>query len=485
MRSFKLIGFFLACCLIVVFLSFDARAEEQLPNPETYLYDHPDKTGKKLYDDPTDLFVTRPFKDILPPALYGKITADQEKMKKDSAELLGFTAPELVGKIAPEIKPGKYTYNDLEQSPGLRELIPQELQRFFKKGGPPLTGNIEEFEIVPTQQFHINRPCIEATKRNMEKTKLDKDGYIVKRSWEGGIPFPRPSGEFKAQQVFYNFFLRSNAFNMCWAITVEANSFDSNLKLDRSGIADVAKISWKARTLFPPYGWFDERADKNNEWCSYSYIVSEPRSQRGTILLRMLYDDPEKMDAAMVYVPSLRRIRKLSATDTQDPTGDLTYDDQNMLLQKISPHRYPYKYEIIAEREYLLPCAYGSGLAWCDSKNGYSLKGVIFMRRPTYVLQMNQMDPNYVYSKRIYYIDKENFDCGLSDMYDQKGRLYRTQIYLSFVFVPEGGWMINYGGYVFQRDYADLHSSLSMPHVYPAPWPRDRFNMYGLLKKAK
>jgi len=98
---------------------------------------------------------------------------------------------------------------------------------------------------------------------------------------------------------------------------------------------------------------------------------------------------------------------------------------------------------------------------------------------------MNQMDPNYVYSRRIYYIDKEMFDCGLNDNYDQKGRLYRTQCYLSFAFFPEGGWMINYGGYAVQRDYTDLHSTLAMPNTYPAPWPRDRFNMYGLLKKAK
>jgi hypothetical protein len=485
MRSFKLIRFFLVCCLSAVFLPFAAWADEQLPNPETYLFDHPDKVGKKLYDDPTDLFATRPYKDILPPELYDKITFDQEKMKKEGAELLGFTAPELVGKIAPEIKPGKYTYKDLEKYPGLKELIPQEFQSFFKPGGPPFVANISEFEIIPTQQFYINLPTIEATKRNLGKTKLDKDGYVVKRSWEGGLPFPRPSGEFKAQQVFYNFFMRSNAFNMCWGIPNESNGYNRNLKRDTRDIVDVAKISWKGRTLFPPYGWYDARAERKNEWCSYGYIMYDPRVMRGTILLRMLYDDPEKMDPAFVYVPSLRRVRKLSSTDTQDPTQDMTYDDQNMLLQKISPNKYPYKYEIIAEREYLIPYAYGSVPIWCDSKNGYALRGVILMRRPTYVLQMTQMDPNYTYSKRIYYIDKEMFDCPLNDNYDQKGRLYRTQCYLSFAFVPEGGWMINYGGYAVQRDCIDLHSTLAMPNTYPAPWPRNRFNMYGLLKKAK
>jgi len=470
--------------LVFILLPSVAWAQEQLPHPETYL-PKLDQIGKRLYDDPTELFAAKPFKEFLPPELYDKITFDQEKMKKEGAEMLGFTAPELVGKIAPEIKPGKYTYRDLEQHPGLKELIPQEFQRFFKPGGPPFVCNIPEFEIVPTRQFYCNLPAIEATKRNLGKTKLDKDGYIVNRSWLGGIPFPRPSGEFKAQQVFYNFYLRSNAYNMCWGIPNESNSYGRNLDRDNIAIVDVAKISWKSRVLFPPYGWYDERAERNNEWCSYSYIMYDPRAQRGTILMRMLYDDPEKSNSDLVYVPSLRRIRKLSATDTQDPTADVTDDDQNMLLQKISPKRFPYQYEIIAEREYLLPYGYGSIPVWCDAKNGYALRGVVLMRRPTYVLQMNQMDTNYVYSRRIYYIDKEMFDCGLNDNYDQKGRLYRTQGYLSFAFFPEGGWMINYGGYAVQRDYTDLHSTLAMPNTYPAPWPRDRFNMYGLLKKAK
>jgi hypothetical protein len=98
---------------------------------------------------------------------------------------------------------------------------------------------------------------------------------------------------------------------------------------------------------------------------------------------------------------------------------------------------------------------------------------------------MTQTDPYYVYGRRIYFIDKELFDSGLNDNYDQKGLLYRTQCYLPFVFVPEGGWLINYGGYVVQRDYIDLHSTLAMANTHPAPWPRSRFSMYGLLKKAK
>jgi len=484
MKKLNVIKRSLIFFVALILLPLLSRAEDKLPDPTTYLF-RPGHSGKETFDDPTDLTIKRPFKDYLPPEIRDIMTFDPKRMKKETAELLGYTAPELVGKIAPEIKPGKYTYKDLEKYPGLKELFPPlVVKHIIKPGGPPLVGNIPEFEIIPTRQFHYNLPLIEATRRNLGKTKLDKDGYIAPDSWEGGFPFPRPTGEFKAQQVFYNFERRSMTFDECWSLPSRSHGFDKNLKMDKISVADVAKIRWKARTLFPPYGWFDERAKKNNEFVSYSYIMSEPRSQRGMVLLRFMYDNPEKPDPSMIYLPSMRRIRKLAATDTQDPTGDMTYDDQNMLLQKITPNKYPYKFDIIEDREYLMFYSYGSLPTWCDSKNGYALRNVIVMRRPVYVLQMTQLDPNYVYSKRIYYIDKELWDCLYNENYDQKGQLYRAQYYASYNYMPEG-FQHNYGGYAVQRDYLDRHSSLGIIAASPAPWSRSRFSIQGLIKRGK
>ena len=319
----------------------------------------------------------------------------------------------------------------------------------------------------------------------MGKARLDNDGYIDPHSWQGGFPFPRPEGKFKAWQVFYNFERRSMAYDECWSVPSVSRGFDKNLKVDKLSVADTAKIRFKGRSLFPPYGWLDKRAKKNNEYVSYSYIISEPRSQKGTVLLRFMYDNPEKPDPSMIYLPSMRRIRKLSATDTQDPTGDFTYDDQNMLLQKITPNKYPYKIDIIEDREYLMFYSYDRMPVWCDSKNGYALRDVKLMRRPCYVLQMTQLDPNYVYSKRIYYLDKETFSAVYNENYDQKGRLYRVQYYISFHFEPENGYQSFYGAYAVQRDHIDIHSTISLNVTYPAPFSRSRFSMQYLIKRGK
>jgi hypothetical protein len=234
----------------------------------------------------------------------------------------------------------------------------------------------------------------------------------------------------------------------------------------------------------PPYGWVDVQAKRNGDFSAFTTATLEPRSRKGLVFVNHSYDDPNKNDRWMVYLPSLRRNRKLNPTDTQEPTGDLTYDDINLLSQKITPERYPYKFEIIEERDYLLPIEYNTGKVWIDSKNGHALRQVQFMRRPCYVLQMTQLDVNYVYSKRIFYIDKESFRAAVSANYDQQGRLYRTQFY-TLVFMSDTGQLTTYGSHAFQFDHLDLHSTFQLVVPFPAYFERRDFTIEYLINKGK
>jgi hypothetical protein len=442
------------------------------------------KDLKSMLDDPTDLVVAYPIKKAVPSEILKFLIVDVEEAKRQSEEIIGFKSPDLVGKIAPDIKPGKYTYKDLEKSPGLKELLPPEFLFLIKPGGPPLIASIPEFEIIPTRQFYWYSKLCEATKQNLGKTKLDDNGYILPLSWQGGVPFPKPSGKFRARQVYYNFDKTYSAFDLCYSTMQEGMSFDRNLTRDKYSRSISSRIKYMGRTLFPPYGWLDEHAEIFGDFRSFSNLSLEPRSRRGAVLLNHTYDDPAKNDRWMVYVPSLRRNRKMNPSDTQDPSGDMTYDDFSHISQKITPKRYPYKFEIIEEREYLLPNEYNTGKLWIDSNNGYALKEAQFMRRPCYVLQMTQLDDSYVYSKRVLYIDKEFFRCCFSANYDQKGRLHRTQLF-SFIFMSDTGQISSYGTHTFQFDHLDLHSSFQMPIAFPACLERKDFTIQYSIKRGK
>jgi len=174
----------------------------------------------------------------------------------------------------------------------------------------------------------------------------------------------------------------------------------------------------------------------------------------------------------------------MAASDTQDPRGDSTYDDTAFLAQKITPKKFPYKYDIIEEREYLIPFAYATAKAWVDSKNGYAIRDLQVMRRPCYTLQLTQLDPNYIYSKRIYYVDKENFDITWGEYYDQEGRLYRMSL-IAYVFYPECGMATPYGQPSLKRDFVDFHASMQPTTAVPVNFDRSAFTMKYLIGKGK
>lgn len=115
---------FIIFCFAASLLPLTAWSGD-LPHPKTYLPAMSELLKhKKFYDDPRPFLKTFGPKQVLPPELWAELSYDIDKMKDAWAEVVGFRSPDLVGKIAPEIKPGKYTYKDLEKYPGyLRSRI--------------------------------------------------------------------------------------------------------------------------------------------------------------------------------------------------------------------------------------------------------------------------------------------------------------------------------------------------------------------------
>ena len=89
-------------------------------------------------DDPSPIYKKlEGYKKIIPPDVYKKVTYDVEAMKKTWAETVGFRAPDVVGKVAPEIKPGKYTYKDKAKFPFEKLMWKHMYDRF---NPPPTSG---------------------------------------------------------------------------------------------------------------------------------------------------------------------------------------------------------------------------------------------------------------------------------------------------------------------------------------------------------
>ena len=482
MRHVKVLFISLLVVFTIGVLSpWSALAQTKYPRPETYIptWDTLEK-HKKFFDDPRPVLKEWGLKQVIPKEMYDKITFDQEKMKSLWAEIVGFRAPDVVGKIAPEIKPGKYTYKDVQNNPAWKQLIPPEIYGRIREPGGNWAATIPDFELIPTRQYYWALPIAEMTKKNMGKAKLDAKGYLVTSTWESGFPFPRPSGQFKAQQVMYNVEKNTyNNFNSCSDFISRLIGFNANRKIDFDGKLHVKSMALAGRALFEPIGYFDSRAKQLGEFQLNLLIFEAPRDQAGQAVQQTRYLDAEKPDQNLVFIPAFRRIRKMSGTDTQDAIGgqDVIYDDTGTWSQKLSPNRYPYKFEVLDDREYIVITDSADGAETVDGKT-HDFKNIKLERRPLYVVKLTQLDRNYVYGSRILYIDKETFLNHGTASFDQRGRLYRTYIAQNGWF-PEAGMYAWWGGYDVSMDHIDKHTTVEVPWMFPAVYNRDDLRITG------
>ena len=432
-------GFILAVCIATLWIgraTAVAAAGYELTEQQLM-------AEKSAWDDPRPIVPIA--KKLLPPAVYKSFCHDIGKMQELQAKVVGFKSPDLVGKIAPEITPGKYTYQDKGNKPGLKALmIPLLYDQFFTKGGPPLAGCFPEIEVVPTRQVYNTLPELELTLKNLGKTKQDARGFIDWKTWDGGIPFPKPSGSnrIKAMQILYNFLYHHFGVDD-YVYLGGGDGYDKNFRQLSTVKGFGYSMTTAGRVSNPPYGWLDKRAKDQGELSVLQMVYFLPRDVYGNatqLLTKLPLEEPNLLWA---YAAALRRIRKLSGTDSQDTTTGVNaiLDDANGFNRKISPTVYPNEYTILEEREFLAPAYDTEGKYYYTHDKNVIMRNFKFERRPMYVIDVKSLDPSYVYSHSLLYVDKETFDVILNIGYDRMNRMWRSgSVY--YLFNPEIAWRI-------------------------------------------
>ena len=105
-------------------------------------------------------------------------------------------------------------------------------------------------------------------------------------------------------------------------------------------------------------------------------------------------------------------------------------------------------------------------------------------RRPVAILELTELDKNYIYSKRVIYVDMETLMFFHGDYYDQKGRKWRT-LGARFSWMPEYGNPSGSCAFIYSTDWVDLHSEPGFDYLLPANYPPEAVSMRALLKRAK
>jgi hypothetical protein len=155
------------------------------------------------------------------------------------------------------------------------------------------------------------------------------------------------------------------------------------------------------------------------------YPILEPFDLKGVGGLGYRYIDPGKQDDSWLYLPSLRRVRRLSTAQRSDALFGQDTDVDS--YYGYSGHIAWMNWKFLGEREMLgVMHAEHYPVKWNDKVN-WAFDDV-WEKRPVYVIEGTSRLPQYAYGKRVLFIDKEAWVIPFSDIYDRSGELWKVWI---------------------------------------------------------
>jgi len=157
------------------------------------------------------------------------------------------------------------------------------------------------------------------------------------------------------------------------------------------------------------------------------YPLIEPFDLKGVGSIAYRYLDPTRQDDTWLYVPTIRRVRRMSSAQRSDALfgQDIDMDSFGGYAGQIAW----FDWKLIGEKPMLgsmhgenLPpkvCERDGGMTYCENWE---------LRPKVYIIEGTAKVPNYAYSKRVIFMDAETYFIMYADMYDQGGQLWKTVI---------------------------------------------------------
>jgi hypothetical protein len=198
--------------------------------------------------------------------------------------------------------------------------------------------------------------------------------------------------------------------------------------------------------------------------------VVAPFDMKGVGQLSFRYLSAARQDDTWLYVPAIRRIRRMSTSQRSDSLFGQDTDQDS--YWGFSGHIAWSEWKLLGVKEVLgvvhrkhyppQRCPGGGDFAYCDE----------WEKRPVYVIEGVSKMPQYAYSKRILYLDSEAWVVLYSDIYDKRGELWKVWLeFFSFRKQSHPGSKIVYQDEMGFTSAAMIDTQLNHATVIMIPGP--------------
>ncbi len=284
-----------------------------------------------------------------------------------------------------------------------------------------------------TEYRHVEfpPPFREATERYSAQVELAPDG-THKLNHVAGLPFPKidPNDKWAATKHMFN-------FDASIAVDdLDLRNFDCDtgtigkdeepLRVERHFLIDhIRRLYWVERLQVDPKPANPDNPDLVR-YKEALYPIREPFDLKGTGFTFNRYQDHTRQDDSWLYLPQLRRVRRLSSAQRSDALFGQDTDQDSYAGYAGNVAWMEWKF--LGEKTLLasfhsehLPVKWGEGSADFIHNDGWEPRDV-------YIVEGVSRLPQYAYGKRVIFLDKESYRIPYTDIYDQGGELWKIWV---------------------------------------------------------
>lgn len=274
-----------------------------------------------------------------------------------------------------------------------------------------------------------------ATEKYSAQVRLSPDGSLDESTYVAGRPFPiiDPNDPQAAIKIMYNF-ERGRYFTDDLAVrwfdaetgSIRGAGNGQSYDIERHFVLDNLRVlRYVGRTEHEPMPTMpnpDKVLQKSGQ-----YPVIEPFDLKGVGGISYRFLEPYRHDDTWLYLPSLRRVRRLSTAQRSDALfgQDVDVDTYGGYAGKIPW----FEWKLLGERSMLAsglgeefppkPCESDGGVTFCSNWN---------LRPKIWILEGTPKLPGYAYSKRVIFMDGATGFILYTDLYDQGGELWKVAV---------------------------------------------------------
>jgi len=320
-----------------------------------------------------------------------------------------------------------------DQIEKLKDFLPPEFwtnrEFFFYEG--------MQLEIGPTLRKYGTADAYQAASDKFKgQAKIGQDGAL--ENYASGQPFDAASLDCKGDpnagvKIIWNFLRAWNGdgARSTWSYTYWDRG--EQLPLYYEGTAKVVALTNRVEPEYLNENQGDVFPNEKRN-SAFGIEVDAPFDARGILVLTYRYktaDGPLKQaknDDTWVYVPDLRRVRRISSAQRTDSVQgtDFTMDD----LRSFAGIPPQYEWKCLGEATVIAPMNTKSlAYPYTDSYNfgpyGFSYASDRWEVRNAWIVRFDPRNEDHPYHHKDIYIDKETFEPLYSFAYDRKKELWK------------------------------------------------------------